>query len=135
MSKVAQNEKRKTHSGYLYLISINMSSFESFHWVISASINLLFLKCETTLPSTWNVATVDRISHQHQHNNIWICVFYTVQNHSRPSFYIWPCNFYICIFYTSMTISKNFYWKKSFKNICDIWQKKNFSNLLIFGDD
>ena len=43
-NKAAQNEKRKKLHGFSY--SKNRANFEAFHWNISSSINLLFLKSE-----------------------------------------------------------------------------------------
>ena len=41
-NKVARNEKRKKLHGFSY--SKRMVNFEAFHWNISSSINLYFLK-------------------------------------------------------------------------------------------
>ena len=50
-NKVARNEKRKNLHEFSY--SKNMANFEMFCWVISSSINLLFLKSDGIYIYTW----------------------------------------------------------------------------------
>ena len=105
--------------------SKNVKFFESFDWAISSSINSLIFDISTF--STVHIKSCNcqpdfppTISTQQYLN---LCISTLVQNHSRPSFYIWSTSKKGLYIYGNFWINIPDFFSFE-KYIFDFWQKK-----------